>query len=794
MSTSRSIISQTIPNLVNGVSQQPYALRLASQAEIQINAHSSVVEGLRKRPPTRHSAKILNTPLDNAYCHTINRDVNERYTIVATNGDLRVFRLDGSEVAVNFPNGKAYLANTDPREGFAAVTVADYTFFLNKAITVAKAPDITGSRPHEALIWVRQGAYSTTYSLNVHGAAVSYKTNDAVDASSGAGITTSFIAQELANRLVGAGVNGQNGWVIAVLGSTIYLAHDTANFVVSATDGIGDTAVKVVRGDVQRFSDLPAKAVGGFRARIAGTNDNTFDDYWVEYLASAQNPQGGTWRESMKGGEHLRIAAHTMPHVLVRETNGTFTFRPEVWKDRAVGDTDSVPFPSFLDRKINDIFFHRNRLGFLADENVVFSRAGEFTNFFKASAIQTVDTDPIDVAVSHVKVSILRHAIPFNETLLLFSDQTQFTIGQGDILTPQTISINQTTEYECSLRAKPVGAGRHVYFAVQRGQFTGIREYYVEADSNASDATDVTAHVPRYVPQDVVKLEASSNEDILIALSAKEANSLYVYRWYFEGGEKHQSAWYRWDFGDCRILNCSFIESDVWMVVARADGVFIEHVSLEPGRVDAPSSMLVHLDRRLDDLDVQATYDAVSNTTSFDIPYELNGETYQVVAWHGNVEKAYRPGKLVPFTVSGRKITVPGTLTKFFFGRQYAMRYRFSKLMIREEAMGGGGFQPIGMGRIQVRKMAMTFNNTGYFRVEVTPAQRDTYTYTFSGRVVGSGKNIIGTISLEEGRFSFPVAARNEEVDISIVNDSFLPCGFLSAEWEAFHSIRSVRI
>ena len=47
-----ALISQSIPNLINGVSQQPPSLRLNTQAELQENGLSSVVTGLSKRPCT----------------------------------------------------------------------------------------------------------------------------------------------------------------------------------------------------------------------------------------------------------------------------------------------------------------------------------------------------------------------------------------------------------------------------------------------------------------------------------------------------------------------------------------------------------------------------------------------------------------------------------------------------------------------------------------------------------------------------------------------------------------------
>ena len=54
-----SLVSSTIPNLINGVSQQPPEIRLPSQCEVQENGISSVVNGLEKRPGTEHVKKLL---------------------------------------------------------------------------------------------------------------------------------------------------------------------------------------------------------------------------------------------------------------------------------------------------------------------------------------------------------------------------------------------------------------------------------------------------------------------------------------------------------------------------------------------------------------------------------------------------------------------------------------------------------------------------------------------------------------------------------------------------------------
>ncbi|HHK0424572.1 TPA: hypothetical protein ACQQIU_002744 [Pseudomonas aeruginosa] len=797
-----SLISTTIPNLVNGVSQQPYAMRLASQCEEQINAHSSVVEGLRKRPGTRHLAKLPNIA-GNIFIHTINRDAVEQYIVIIQNGNLRVFDLNGTEKTVTFPDGKTYLSSASPAEEFRCVTVADYTFVLNTKVSTKASATLTPSRPYEALAWVKQGAYGAKYTLTVDGKVATYTVPDGSQAAHVNSVTTDNIATQLAAGITSAlGA----GWSVVRYGSTMHIKRtDGAVFTISSDDSIGDNGLEVIAQKAQRFSNLPARAVAGFTVEIVGDQSSSFDNYFVSYDVTGTGTSSGVWKESLKGGESVGLDAATMPHVLIRNADGTFTFKRADWENRKVGDLDSNPLPSFVGRPLNDIFFHRNRLGFVSDENIVFSRAGEYFTFFRGTATSTLDTDPIDIGVSHVKVSILRHAVPFNETMLLFSDQTQFQLGNADVLTPNTISVNQTTEYECSLRAKPVGAGRYVYFAVNRGTYTGLREYFVDGETESEDAADVTGHVPKYIPGGVYKIAASSNEDCVVVLSDQQRNSAWVYKYYWSNGEKLQSSWSRWEFHpNDEILNCDFIESRLYFVIRRSDGLHLEVMNLEPGATEANWDISVHLDSMVTQARCTVTFLEndpaleADNVTQVTLPYKLRaGETVQLVTGPG--------GSRVPgFVVSEYTLDNAGTFSvlsfkgdwrgqPFYIGKPYTFRYRFSTLVIKEEAVGGGQLT-VGEGRIQLRKMSVLYNNAGYFRAEVTPFRRETYRYTFSGRVVGSGRNVLGQVAIEEGKFSFPVMAKNDQVEIELINDSYLPCFFLSAEWEAFYVIRSRRL
>ena len=149
------LVSTSIPNLLNGVSQQPSALRQVTQGETQNNALSSVIDGLIKRPPTEHLAKVNNSAVSNAAIHLIDRGLNQRHVLVIeTNANgpaitINMFDIEGNSVPVKDINGNTisgstysgtlatYLAAGSAEADLEFLTVADFTFLLNKQKTVS---------------------------------------------------------------------------------------------------------------------------------------------------------------------------------------------------------------------------------------------------------------------------------------------------------------------------------------------------------------------------------------------------------------------------------------------------------------------------------------------------------------------------------------------------------------------------------------------------------------------------------------------------------------------------------
>ena len=780
------LVSSSIANLVNGVSQQPYTLRLSSQSEVQENGLSTVARGLRKRPPTKH-VKRISASIASAYVHTINRDENERYTVVISNYDLRVFDQLGNERTVNFPNGKSSLASMNPVEDFRAVTVADYTFVLNRSIVVHQGGQKSPARPFEALIVVKTGLYGKTYSVKIGtGTAATYTTPNGSVATDTPQIATDAIANGLATSLTS--IYGSTGLTVTRYGSVIYLTKST-DFTVSTSDGYSDTAMYAVKGKLQRFSDLPPNAaVQDFTVEIVGDKTSSFDNYWVRFDMSGGS---GVWRETVEPDTWINFSPADMPMALVRESNGTFTYKEMGWKVKQVGDDSSNPHPSFVGKTIKDVFFYRNRLGFLSDESVCLSEAGEYFNFYLTTVTDLLDSDPIDVSVSHTKVSNLWSAVPFAKQLLLFSPQTQFSVESGDLLTPKTISIKPTTEFECIPTVRPESIGKVVFFAVPRGDYSGVREYFVDQNTNTNDAADITSHIPEYIPSGITKMAVALNEDILCAITPKEPNAIFVYKFYWNNNEKLQSSWSKWVFPETdQIVSIDFLASTLNMVVNRPDGLYLETLDVSTATLLGNEPYEVHLDRKQyiysPYLGFDGTYTTISDAFLGYRP--TTGDYLVVVAGPTGINH----GEVVPVIWDGTKAKLKGDYTgnDVVIGRKYALRYKFSTIVPKSRTQTGGE-KADSVARLQLRNMQINYSNTGFFQAKVTPLGRDTYTYTFSGKKLGLQSSTIGAINLETGSFRFPVMSQNITADIELYSDSPLPCSFLSADWEGYYAKRS---
>ena len=198
-----------------------------------------------------------------------------------------------------------------------AATIGDTTVLVNTSKTVLLDTTKAAARLYEALVFVRQADFGTSYSITLNGNSVTVSGKVGSTAAARDDIATDQIALELVARLEG-NVAINTSFTFTRYGSTIYITRaDGEDFTISTNDGLADNAILALKGSVQRFDDLPAIGVNGFIIEVTGDPGSEFDNYWVVYDDLDMPDEAGVWRETVKPGILTELDAATMPHKLV---------------------------------------------------------------------------------------------------------------------------------------------------------------------------------------------------------------------------------------------------------------------------------------------------------------------------------------------------------------------------------------------------------------------------------------------------------------------------------------------
>lgn len=820
-----------IPNLLNGVSQQPANLRFPTQAEVQENAYSSVVDGLGKRPPTEHVGMLISGSAGDAFIHTIDRgDGIEEYIVVVRNGGIKVFGTDGVERTVATPDGVSYLTlgtGYTASSGFRAASIADFTFIVNTSKTVTLSNTTTTAALYDALVWVKQGQFETKYSiLGDNPSEFISDKSGVVHGSGGTHIVdgeefhdvSNADAAHIAAHLKENFTTTTSPWTLERSGYSIYI-QKTSDFDISVSDGLGGVGLGLIKGSVQSFSELPLVARDGMIVEVEGLPDEDVDNYWIQFTSKNAGTIGeGTWAETVAPGIKYLYNYNTMPMVLIRlpsgadhdfvlkEADGTIYTDPTIgaiagtdvlWESRLCGDDLTNPAPTFVNTQIKDVFLFRGRLGFLAGENIILSEAGFYFNFWRTSVTSLLDSDPIDIASSYPQITLMKHAVPFSERLILFSDKVQFVLNAPTILSGTTAALTPIANYDILSDCKPFLVGQEVFFPFSRGGYSGVREFIPnQADSTLLVAPEVSAQVPKYMPGNLTIMAGTPHENILVCLCSDDPAAMYVYKWLDANGERIQSSWSRWDLKYASaIRGIAWLRSTLYIAVQRPQGLFLEKITVEPNRKDTNSKFVTNLDRRIEL--VTGSFNPVTGITPVTLPYTIptgSSDDFAVVlkATLSN-EAGYQPN-IVSAPAGGSTINLLGDWSgkSVWVGTKYTMLYQFSTQYLRQS--DGQRQVTRSTGRFQIRAMNLNYSESSYFRAEVTHRFSGTaYTYPWAGNILGTGQAIIGDVPVEYGSFRFPVYGKNDEMIIEIKNDTPLPSNFLSAEIEATYESRSTR-
>jgi hypothetical protein len=828
-----SVVSQSIPNFLNGMSQQTPTQRGINQGEDQINLQNGLVDGLAKRPPLDYIATLDSS---NIYSNktkfwSIQRDASNQYIVALYNGGIKVFDLAGNEKTVTIASGSSYLTSTNPRENFKLVNVADYTFIANTNTTVTADSTTSAAKVEEFLVVCKLTNYGREYKVALKHPSMAQELevifqlptgNDAAtdakfrDTNKITDIllkgTSSTHWDSAANGIgfnvrrtdTGASVSTSQGlsnysgftshFTFEEFDSVIYGKPTDGNaaYTITTSDGSGNTAMYAIRDEIQDFSKLPFYAKTGVIMKVTGEEGDELSDYYVKFSGKS-----GVWNETLAPATSLGVTNSTMPHALINNNDGTFTFQELAWTDRVCGDVDSNPNPTFIGRKINNLTYYKNRLGILSGENLVLTENASFFNYFATTSTQVLDTDPIDIAASGTQVNTLKNSVGFNESLLLFSDTAQYKLdSSGESISPTSAILNEVSSFEHDDKVTPVSAGKFAYFAQARTSGTAIREYFADDDTLTNDGMDITVSVGNLIPSNCYQIVSNTTEDTLIFLtsatgdtqtapfsgtaSSTDADTMYIYKYFFDGGEKVQNAWSKWTFTGAKIIGAMSLESFIYVVISEGTTTKLVKIDLRNLK-DATIGHGVYIDLKTS---VTGTYASGTGLTTFTSPY---GAKTGLIAVDRNNGNNYTATNTV-----GSTYTIVGDHTDLYIGVPYESKYTLSPQYVRENT--GRGLVAVTSGRYQIRNISFNFENSGFFQVEVTPTNRDKSTSIMNGYIIGTATSIIGQPAIATGTLRVPVQSQNSEFTLDIKSSSHLPMYISGAEVEGYYHNRARRI
>ena len=629
-----------------------------------------------------------------------------------------------------------------------------------------------------------------------------------------------------------------NQLTFEVKGSQILIGLTSASRYIKsivAADARGNTLMAGFSNQVTSIVELPSNSWEGYTVLVAPDGSSDQSSYYLKFNAENTTTNGtfgrGVWEEAAGWGTRGQYDDNTMPHAFAYYRNASglvrFTFQPfsgtaytdgtvsidlPGWTNRLAGDADELPGPSFVDNAINDIVFFKNRLGFVSGENVILSEAGAYYNFWQQSALQVVDSDPIDLTAVSNDVAVLNYALQQQDELVLFSNENQFRLYSGDNVTfsPETASVGRISSISMEPYVKPEQVGPQVLFPVKEGDFTGFHTFITTDRTvgiNLGQTAVITETVPKYIPKNIDSLAVSRTDQYLVALSRDDSDALYVYQFFWEasGGSltNRQNAWHRWTFPNKSIHWCDFVEGTLYKLVSYNNAGTTEYYleGLNASRPPQSSNDLFLLDRQLSssittDLGaVTFSYNAATNKTTVNLPYRtVNTSQFAVIKVDSSdaaeSQKRWIVANSVPAGVTSFVCDSLGDFSNssWVFGEQFTFTYRPPQLMPYSRTATENTFIGNRTGRLQLRYLDVYYSDARYFTVEVTPKHRDLVTYEFDRRDPLNGNIVISQEEpFEEAKFRAYIQSKNDQVTVELVNDSIDQAKFIALEWTGLY-------
>ena len=580
-----------------------------------------------------------------------------------------------------------------------------------------------------------------------------------------------------------SGINGKQ------IGNGIYLSSSNS-FTVNIVE---NDLMRVMQGSVNDVQNLPNQCKHGYIVRVANALRSEEDDYYLKFEGQNDKDGSGSWTECALPG--ITTTLTNMPLVIQRTGTTTFTVKQFTYGVRDVGDTFTNPMPSFLGKRINKVLFFRNRLAFLAGENVVTSRPGTLgePNFFIETALTVSVADPVDISAASMFPSDLFDGIEINAGLLVFSTNQQFLLASDDtVFNPDTAKLRSIATFNYNEDMPPISLGTTVAYLDNSGKFSRFNEMANSAREGEPNIIEVSKVVPTLIPKDV-DLMTNSRENSIVLIGKTGTDEVFGYK-YFQTAEKRvQAAWFKWKLNNP--LTYHFIINDEYFFLD--SDYYLQSIKLvqsdsDPSIVQDTVDFLLHVDNHT--TVSGGSYSAATNLTTFSSVSWLSSVTtpnHDLVVIDTDTSSA-RVGRYAKPTVSGTNFTVPGNWSSATLTIGYIYPYQVKLPTLYPTKIDGSRSTADVNSSLVLHRVKFHFGKIGLYETTLERVGKTDYTEVYESTELDE-YDASDAPYLEEFIKTIPVYEKNTNVDITLTSSHPAPATLRSMSWEGDYSPKYYR-
>jgi len=513
----------------------------------------------------------------------------------------------------------------------------------------------------------------------------------------------------------------------------------------------------------------------------------------------------GVWEECPAPNLDVKFDVDTMPLQLKRVlpgtfsingggstsyANGAFRFDYPPWDDRDVGDDLTNPKPSFVDNTINKMFFFRNRIGLLSGENVILSRVNDFHNYWAKTAFTIANADPIDLQSTSTYPTDLFDATEVNAGLLMFSASQQFLLKTDEAqLTPETAIVSYLSSYAFNEKTQPFNMGTTAGWLNSTAKRTRFHEMAGIQRNGEPQVLEQTKIISKLFPDDIT-LVAESTENSMVLFGSLNKNEVWGYKYYTQGEQRIQSAWFRWELPGTVTFHCMM--DDVYYAVLKNGSVYtLQSFDIKKATDTltvgtAPEEYLIHLDTKTEISSGSLTYNATTNKTSMTKPtgYDNAGQLAVFCKTAGD-----NVGRFSKATVNGSNLEWTGdwSALNIVLGYLYEMEVELPTIFIQQS--DGQQIKSETRGSLIVHRLNFSFGAVGLIDITLKRKGRPDYNKTYES--IDWDSYVSNTLSIaEEHIHTIPVYDRNTNLSVHLNSTHPAPASLNSMTWEGDYNAK----